>query len=179
MMKTYTIIAGADDVGKRVYLNLMQAKPNQLGLVFCDLTSVYLVAKNPVQCMEKGYNFTVETTLLSDEAILLAKMAREKGYEVYVHFIGIDEKIGFENETCRNQCLEKFRRQVDNLMKLLPYCSCGVFVDNKEDFRYLAKYKNASLSFHDSTLPGWLSYINKTFQENFKKQECETENSNV
>ncbi|MDD5796255.1 MAG: zeta toxin family protein [Oscillospiraceae bacterium] len=163
-MKTYTIIAGADDVGKRVYLNLMQAKPNSLGLVFCDLTSVYLVAKNPVQCMEKGYNFTVETTLLSDEAILLAKMAKEKGYEVHLHFIGIDDRFGLLSEECKNVKLERFYKQTENLLKLLPCCDCGVFVDNREDFRYLAKYKNNNITFNEEQLPGWLEYIKKEFQ---------------
>lgn len=165
-MKTYTIIAGADDVGKRVYLNLMQAKPNQLGLVFCDLTSVYLVAKNPLQCMEKGYNFTVETTLLSDEAILLAKMAQQKGYEVHLHFIGIDDRFGLLSQECQNIRLERFYKQTENLIKLLPYCNCGAFVDNKKDFRFLAKYKNNDLTINDEKIPGWLEHINIEFQKN-------------
>lgn len=158
-MKTYTIIAGADDVGKRVYLNLMQTKPNSLGLVFCDLMSVYLVAKNPAQCMEKGYNFTVETTLLSDEAILLAKIAKQKGYEVHLHFIGIDDRVGLLSKDEKDVRIEKFHKQAENVIKLLPYCDCGVFVDNNNDFAYIAKYSNNRIALNRENIPKWLDYI--------------------
>ncbi len=162
-MKSYTIIAGADDVGKRVYLNLMQAKPNSLGLVFCDLTSVYLVAKNPVQCMEKGYNFTVETTLLSNEAVLLAKMAKDRGYCVNLHFIGIDKKYGLcenPNENCEKQ--QVFFKEAENLKQLLPLCDNAVFVDNDSDFLYLAKYSTDGFTKISKETPRWLDYICKT-----------------
>lgn len=162
-MKTYTIIAGADDVGKHVYLNLMQTKPNNLGLVFCDLTSVYLVAKNPVQCMEKSYNFTVETTLLSDEAILLAKMAKSKGYKVQLHFIGIDERFGLLSEDENDTRRERFNRQTGNVLKLLEYCDCGVFVDNNSDFSFVAKYADGNITMQKDTMPLWLEQIVKEF----------------
>ncbi len=158
-MKTYTIIAGADDVGKHVYLNLMQTKPNNLGLVFCDLTSVYLVAKNPVQCMEKSYNFTVETTLLSDEAILLAKMAKSKGYQVQLHFIGIDERFGLLSNDENDARKAKFSKQTENVVKLLDYCDCGVFVDNDSDFSYVAKYDDGNITMQKDSKPKWLEYI--------------------
>ncbi len=158
-MKTYTIIAGADDVGKHVYLNLMQTKPNSLGLVFCDLTSVYLVAKNPVQCMQKSYNFTVETTLLSDEAILLAKMAKSKGYQVQLHFIGIDERFGLLSDDENDKRKEKFNKQSDNVVKLLQYCDCGVFVDNSQDFSYIAKYSDGEINVQNKSNPNWLEHI--------------------
>lgn len=158
-MKTYTIIAGADDVGKHVYLNLMQTKPNSLGLVFCDLTSVYLVAKNPVQCMQKSYNFTVETTLLSDEAILLAKMAKSKGYQVQLHFIGIDERFGLLSDDENDKRKEKFNKQSDNVVKLLQYCDCGVFVDNAQDFSYIAKYSDGEINVQKESNPNWLEHI--------------------
>lgn len=158
-MKTYTIIAGADDVGKHVYLNLMQTKPNSLGLVFCDLTSVYLVAKNPVQCMQKSYNFTVETTLLSDEAILLAKMAKSKGYQVQLHFIGIDERFGLLSDDENDKRKEKFNKQSDNVVKLLQYCDCGVFVDNSQDFSYIAKYSDGEINVQKESNPNWLEHI--------------------
>ena len=158
-MKTYTIIAGADDVGKHVYLNLMQTKPNSLGLVFCDLTSVYLVAKNPVQCMQKSYNFTVETTLLSDEAILLAKMAKSKGYQVQLHFIGIDERFGLLSDDENDKRKERFNKQSDNVVKLLQYCDCGVFVDNSQDFSYIAKYSDGEINVQKESNPNWLEHI--------------------
>lgn len=164
-MKTYTIIAGADDVGKRVYLNLMQAKPNSLGLVFCDLTSVYLIAKNPIQCMEKGYNFTVETTLLSDESVVLARMAKEKGYCVNLHFIGIDGKSGFGTEKNQDSSLQTFYKVTENLKKLLPLCDCGIFVDNSSDFKYLAKYGDGEITLNSHKLPMWLKYICSSVEE--------------
>lgn len=162
-MKTYTIIAGADDVGKHVYLNLMQTKPNSLGLVFCDLLSVYLVAKNPAQCMEKGYNFTVETTLLSDEAILLAKIAKKKGYEVILHFIGIDDRVGLLSKDEKDVRIERFHKQTENVIKLLPYCDRGIFVDNNNDFSYLAKYVDNKISLNKKDIPKWLNYIVNQF----------------
>lgn len=163
-MKTYTIIAGADDVGKHVYLNLMQTKPNNLGLVFCDLLSVYLVAKNPAQCMEKGYNFTVESTLLSDEAILLAKIAKQKGYEVHLHFIGIDDRVGLLSQDEKDIRIERFHKQAENVIKLLPYCDLGIFVDNNNDFSYLAKYDQNKITLNKENTPKWLDYIINKFE---------------
>lgn len=164
-MKTYTIIAGADDVGKHVYLNLMQTKPNSLGLIYCDLTSVYLVAKNPIQCMEKSYNFTVETTLLSDEAILLAKMAKAKGYQIQLHFIGIDERFGLLSNDEHDQRKEKFNRQSDNLVKLLKYCDTCVFVDNSHDFSYIANYSDGAINIQKESTPIWLEHIVTKFNK--------------
>ena len=164
-MKTYTIIAGADDVGKHVYLNLMQTKPNNLGLVFCDLTSVYLVAKNPVQCMEKSYNFPVETTLLSDEAILLARMGKSKGYQVQPHFIGIDERFGLLSDNENDTRKDRFSKQKQNVLKLLEYCDCGVFVDNDSDFSYVAKYADNNITIQKEIMPKWLQHIVKEFND--------------
>lgn len=153
-MKIYTIIAGSEDVGKRVYLETMRTRPNSLGLVFCDMSSKYLIAKNPVECMKKGYNFTVETTLQSDEAASLAKMARDKGYFVVLHFIGIDKKI----KDCE-KCATQFENQKEILKKLLPLCDDALFIDNAKDFEIMAEYKDNNIVFNTENLPNWLSQI--------------------
>ncbi|MBQ8965509.1 AAA family ATPase [Ruminococcus sp.] len=99
-MKIYTIIGGVNGVGKSSLSGVLVNQRNDMGVI---IDTDKITAENGVDklhggkiaiqrinsCLEKGVNFTQETTLSEVRTIKTIKKAIEKDYYIRLYYVGI------------------------------------------------------------------------------------------
>ena len=141
-MKKFTLIGGADGVGKSSFLGSLDEQRDDLGVVV-DADKINLrFGGNKVKggktasqmisdCLEKEISFTQETTLSGHKTLRTIKAACEKNYLVRLYYIGIssaEESISrIENRVKKgghgipeSDVLRQYKRRFEDLSKILP-----------------------------------------------------------
>jgi len=186
-MKIYTIIGGVNGVGKSSLSGVLSAENTDLGIIIdTDKITAELggdkikggkiAIKRIENCLEKGFNFTQETTLSGVRTLKTIQKARERNYFIRLYYIGVSssaESISrIKNRVAKGghdippQDVERrYNKRFSDLAKILPYCDEAVFFDNENGFIEKAEYKNGSLITKGGKIPDWLSelseYLNK------------------
>lgn len=180
-MKIFTIIGGVDGVGKSNLSGVLSAESTELGRIIdtdkitaeCggdrikgDKTAIRRID----ECLDKGINFTQETTLSGVRTVKTIKMARELDYHVRLYYVGVDSaeesldrianrvrKGGYDipPENVRR----RFEKRFDDLAAVLPYCNEVRFYDNENGFAEVAEYRNGELSVKTSKIPNWIDQL--------------------
>lgn len=180
-MKKYTIIGGVNGVGKSSLTGVLVGEHNDLGIVV-DTDSLTAKqggdklkgGKEAIRiindCLEKGVNFTQETTLSGKRTLRTINSAREKNYYIRLYYVGIssaDESISRIINRVRkgghNIPAEDVRRRYDkrfeDLINILPYCDEVHFYDNENGFVDVGEYRNGNIIFGSSYVPEWLKLL--------------------
>ena len=98
-MKTYTIIDGVNGAGKSSLTGVLKSRMNDLGIIV-DVDKIS-IGQNPIaggkeairmidECIDKGVNFTQETTLSGRRTEQIARKAKEAGYYIRLFYVGLD-----------------------------------------------------------------------------------------
>lgn len=165
IVKTYTIIGGANGCGKSSLLGILQAVRNDLGLLF-DHPPV----ERMDECLAKGVNFTQETTLSGTRTERTIRQAKELGYTIRLYYIGLDSleesllrienrvKKGGHNIPQRD-VERRYAGRWEALVKVLPYCDEARFFDNGNGFMEVARYENGELLAITQSPPEWLKEL--------------------
>ena len=167
-MKIYTIIAGVNGVGKSSFIGVLCGIKSDLG---------ELIDENQINSsIEKGINFTQETTLSGAKTLRTIKQAREHDYYIRLYYIGVNsaqesikrisnrvEKGGHDIPT--EDVLRRYNKRFDDLIAVLPYCNEVKLYDNENGFVEKAEYKNGMLIIKGNNVPDWL----KELQEKLEK----------
>lgn len=186
-MKIYTIIGGVNGVGKSSLSGVLSAENTDLGLII-DTDKITaenggdhikggkIAIKRIDDCLEKGVNFTQETTLSGVRTLKTIQKARELNYFVRLYYIGVSssaESISrIKNRVAKGghnippQDVERrYSKRFSDLAKIMPYCDEAVFFDNENGFAEKAEYKNGSLITKGDKTPEWINelseYLNK------------------
>jgi len=185
-MKTYTIIGGINGAGKSSLTGVLKHQLRDLGIVIdVDLLTAKL-GQGPIEggraairlideCLEKGVNFTQETTLSGVRVERTAREARERQYAVRLFYVGLDtmqeslkrirnrvEKGGHDIPV--QDVERRFNQRHTALARILPYCNEAVFFDNDNGFVQVADYRNGEIVPLVEKKPVWLAELLERFK---------------
>ena len=180
-MKTYTIIGGADGVGKSSLTGVLLAKDTQLGTVIdADKITAQLggnrlmggkvAVKKIDECLAKGVNFTQETTLSGTRTLKTIKKAIDLNYKIELYYMGVQtvqeslnrianrvQKGGHNIPT--DDVRRRYQNRFKDLCSILPYCNDAYFFDNENGFVQVAEYRNGQIFELTKTPPIWLQEL--------------------
>lgn len=180
-MKIYTIIGGVNGVGKSSLSGVLSAESSELGVI---IDTDKITAENGGDrikggkiaielinnCLEKGINFTQETTLSGVRTLKTIQKARELNYFIRLYYVGIsssDESISrIANRVLKGghnippeDVKRRYAKRFDDLIKILPYCNEAVFFDNENGFIEKAEYRNGTLITKGEKIPEWIKEL--------------------
>ena len=180
-MKLYTIIGGVNGVGKSSLSGVLSAENLDLGIIIdtdkitAELGGDRIVGgKKAIEkidfCLEKGVNFTQETTLSGARTLKTIQRARDLDYTIRLYYIGIntaDESIERIKNRVRkgghniadDDVERRFEKRFEDLIKILPYCNEVRFYDNENGFVDVAEYRNGSLIIKGDYTPEWINEL--------------------
>ena len=169
-MKIYTIVGGANGVGKSSLTGVLKSRMTDLGVIV-DVDKITAQAGGSAleggrralrlmdACMKEGVSFTQETTLSGRRPKAAAQRAREAGYYVRLFYVGLDTA-----EESRRRIANRVAKgghnidvgDVERLREVLPYCDEAVFYDNENGFEEVAVYRNGELIPEGDYRPAWI-----------------------
>ena len=194
-MKTYTIIAGVNGVGKSSLTGVLARDTDSLGSII-DTDSITRQkncnkidgAREAVRrinmCLENGLNFTQETTLSGYRTLRTINTARELNYRIRLYYVAVEsadesvrrianrvQKGGHDIPT--EDVIRRFSHRFDDLLKILPYCDSAQFYDNENGFVCVAEYLNGEIKRIGDYAPEWLNDLQGRFAEQNFFESCE------
>jgi predicted ABC-type ATPase len=185
-MKRYVLLAGVNGAGKSTLFSLIPSlskiqKVNMDDTVrtigdWRDTKAVLQAGKLVVSRINdyfvNGISFSQETTLCGTSIIWNIQKAKNLGYNVEMHYVGLDSA-----ETAKQRVMNRVlhgghgiperdieRRYVEtlkNLKKVLPQCDLAAIYDNTEGFRRFAIYKDGKCAVISSRVPEWYQSVLK------------------
>ena len=181
-MKIYTIIGGVNGVGKSSLSGVLSAESRDLGTII-DTDKITAEhggdrlagGKKAIEkinsCLEKGVNFTQETTLSGAKTLKTIQRARDLDYFIRLYYIGIntaEESIDRIKNRVRkgghnitdDDVERRFDKRFEDLAKILPYCNEVRFYDNENGFVDVAEYRNGLLIVKGDYTPEWINDLN-------------------
>ena len=190
-MKKYTIIGGMNGVGKSAFSGVLSRMDFELGVIVdADKLTVQnggdrlsgrkQAIKIISDCLERGLNFTQETTLSGKRTLNTMNKAREKGYYIRLFYIGIgsaeESILRIKNrvrkgghDISENDVKRRYESRFDDLLKILPYCNEAQFYDNENGFVYVGEYKCGEIVTAGNYTPSWIKELYSKNQPCFGK----------
>lgn len=178
-MKTYSIIGGVNGSGKSSLRGTLVTQRNDMGVII-DTDSItvscngdkLLGGKKALKiintCLEKGYNFTQETTLSGKLIEKTIQRAKEKGYFIKLYYVAVgtaDESIArIKNRVAKGghnipeeDVIRRYNKRFTDLARILPLCDEAEFFDNENGFVQVAEYMGGEIIKKGEYIPLWLS----------------------
>jgi predicted ABC-type ATPase len=180
-MKRYTIIGGVNGVGKSSLTGVLLAENQNLGTVIDTDKINASFGGDKIKggkkalalidyCLEKGINFTQETTLSGRRTLKTIKRAIENDYVIYLYYVGVNSyeesisrianrvKKGGHSITDED-VIRRYNSRFKSLADVLPYCQKVYFYDNENGFVEVAQYQNNQFTFSGQNHPKWLDEL--------------------
>lgn len=179
-MKKYVIIAGVNGTGKSTLYQSMdflqsmeRVNTDEIVKQFgkwnnpSDIIKAGKIALNKIQNnFSKGISFNQETTLCGKRIIKNINKAKELGYIIELHYVGVDsteilkKRIAYRVEHGGHGIPDSDveRRYIDSfkqLIQVMDICDVVFFYDNNKVFRQFAIYKNNSFYYLSNDFPDW------------------------
>lgn len=183
-MRKYIIIAGVNGAGKStLYHSLENLKDynrintDEIVREFghwnnpSDVIKAGKIAVNRIkEYFEKGISFNQETTLCGSSIIRNIQIAKEKGYQIELHYVGVESadiakkriayRVAHGGHGIPDKDVERrYIQSFANLMNILNLCDIAVLYDNSIVFKQFAIYKNGCLSYLLKDYPLWYNEI--------------------
>lgn len=173
-MKIYTIIGGVNGVGKSSLTGVLKALRDDMGIII-DCETCENADPLVCNCLERGIDFTQETTLSGKKTLKTIIAAREKDYYIRLYYVAVssaEESVKrIENRVSKGghnipkeDVKRRFSKRFDDLLTILPYCSEVHFYDNENGFEEVGEYGNGALTVTAETPPRWLSDLKKLYR---------------
>ncbi len=188
-MKKYILVAGVNGAGKSTLyqsLQSLQSMPrvntDEILREFGDwrdmadvMTAGKIAVKKIARFFDEDITFNQETTLCGKSIINNITKAKNRGYFIELHYIGVEsadiakERVaarikqgghGIAEQDIERRYIETF----DNLKTVLPECGLAAFYDNTIEFRRFAIYKHGKPIRVSQEIPLWY----EKFIENVK-----------
>lgn len=177
-MKIFTIIGGVNGVGKSSLTGVLKKQRSDMGTIIdTDMLNAkhngdrIKGGKEAVRmisnCLEKGIDFTQETTLSGKKTLKTIISAKEKDYYIRLYYVAVSsaqESIQrIKNRVSKGghnipeeDVKKRFSHRYNDLLTILPYCSEVHFYDNENGFEEVAEYSNGTLTVTAEIPPKWL-----------------------
>ena len=184
-MKKYTIVAGVNGAGKttlyymdpdlkcynrvnadEILVEAGEEKKKTADVMNAGKTAVERLKKY----IEDGVSFNQETTLCGNSILNNITKAKEKGYLIEVHYIGLSS-VDLAKERIAKRVSEgghgvsdadverRYEQSFKNLLKIIPICNLVALYDNTEEFRRFAIFKDGVLVRKSHKIPDWFENI--------------------
>ncbi|SDB37693.1 Predicted ABC-type ATPase [Pseudobutyrivibrio sp. YE44] len=184
-MKEYIILAGVNGAGKSTYFSLdsrfmKYEKINLDDIVremgdWRDTTNVVNAGKIVISRMNHyysdGISFSQETTLCGKSILRNIDKAKQLGYLVEMHYVGVDSvdiaKARVANRVAKGghgiaeaDIERRYIESFENLKLVLSKCDLVSLYDNTDSFRRIAIYKKGKQVRVSSRVPEWFRKLN-------------------
>jgi len=183
-MKKYIIIAGVNGAGKSTLYQTLDYLKDYDRINTDEIVREFGKWNNPNDVIkagkiavkkinenfENGISFNQETTLCGNSIIRNIKTAKENGYSIELHYVGVEsveiakKRIayrvshgghGIPDRDVERRYIESFK----NLLNILNLCDLAVLYDNSISFKQFAIYRNGRLSYLLQDYPEWFNQI--------------------
>lgn len=180
-MKKYILIAGVNGAGKSTLYETLDSLKNMPRVNTDEIvkemgdwkdTSVLMKAgKKAVKLLNyylmEGISFNQETTLCGKSIIRNIKKAKERGYFIELHYVGVNS-VEIAKDRVKNRVLKgghgipesdiekRYLETFYNLKEILGECDLAAFYDNTEEFRRFAIFRNGKVVRLSHTVPKWI-----------------------
>lgn len=178
--KKYIIFAGVNGVGKSTLYYLhpelqsvarinMDEIASKLGS-WKDLSVVMKAGKEAIrlkeQYLREGSPFNQETTLCGRDIINTIRRAKETGYFIEMHYVGVSS-VNICKERIRKRVADgghgvsddvverRYRTSFENLKVVMPMCNKIFFYDNTQKMVLFCIEDNGKLKFLKDSIPEW------------------------
>ena len=183
-MKRYIIVAGVNGAGKSTLYqtnNYLKNMPriNVDEIVkdignWQNIKDVVQAGKIAVQKItnyfKEGITFNQETTLCGKSVIKNILKAKELGYSIELHYIGVEnveiakERVKYRVEQgghgiAENNIEKRYVESFTQLNSILKDCNLIAFYDNTTEFRRFAICKNGKLVRISHKVPRWFDKV--------------------
>ncbi len=190
-MKKYVIIAGVNGAGKSTLYQSNEALKNMPRINTDEIVKGLGDWKNPAdvfkagkiavkkmnEYLTSGISFNQETTLCGKTIVRNILKAKEQGYIIELHYVGVDslqiakERVKYRVEHGGHGIPEKDieKRYIETFKQLnviLDKCDLAAFYDNTESFRRFAICRNGELIRISHKVPKW--FLNVKVGEKMK-----------
>jgi len=179
-VKKYVILAGVNGAGKSTLYSLVPKFAEYIKINLDDevrqvgdwrnVSDVYKASKIILaklrDAFENGQSLCQETTLCGKTIIRSIERAKEEGYVIELHYVGLNSadlakdrvanRVKHGGHGISDEDIE--RRYVEskqNLKYIIPKCDLAVIYDNTDSFRRFALYKRGELIRISSRVPDW------------------------
>ena len=116
--------------------------------------------------IDTGASFNQETTLCGNSVIRNIKKAKESGYLIEMHYIGLDsvdiakERVAKRvsqggHGVAESDIERRYIASLEAFWKILPLCNLVAVYDNTENFRRFAIYKDGNIVRLSHRVPKW------------------------
>ncbi len=179
-MKKYILYAGVNGAGKSTlyrtthYQNMMpRINTDEILREFgdwrntADLMRAGRIAVERLNSyLAEGITFNQETTLCGHTILRTIYRAREAGYVIELHYVGVDtpdiakeriaERVKMGGHGIPDKDVEKrFGESLKNLHEVIGLCDLAALYDNTDEFRRFAIYKSGEIVRLSKNLPEW------------------------
>lgn len=179
-MKRYILIAGVNGAGKSTLYQTLDSLQGMHRINMDEIVRNFGNWKNPNdiakagriavglirEYFENGLSFNQETTLCGKSILRNIKYAKQLGYEIELHYVGIDSadlakariayRVAQGGHGIPDDDVERrFIESKDQLKRVLPLCDVAVLYDNTESFYRVAIYKSGHIENLSEKLPDW------------------------
>lgn len=184
-MKKYIVIAGVNGAGKstlyRMNKNLADMPRVNVDEIVKEIgdwknvSDVFeagkIAVKKIVTYMSAGETFNQETTLCGKAIINNIRKAKELGYFIEMHYVGVDsvdiakKRVQFRVEQgghgIPEEDIEKrYEETFEQLNLIYKECDLIAFYDNTESFRRFAICKKGEIVRISNNVPKWFLKVN-------------------
>lgn len=186
-MSVYTVIAGAngvgktslyhilkssDDLGERINIDEIASLKGSWKDKFIQIKASRIAMSLLNDYISKNVTFHQETTLSGNAVLKYIKKAKAKGFNIRLYFVGVENvQVSLDRVAKRvekgghgideNLIRKRFEAMPDNLKNILPYCDTASFYDNTVRFRRLALTRGDTVLDSDIDLPAWFNDLVK------------------
>ncbi len=170
-MKTYTIVAGVDGVGKTSLLGVLKFMNSDLGeIIGVNAAPEQSILERAKDCISQGDCFTHETTLSFEHTESIFQLAKKAGYYIKMFYIGLDSveeslfrvnlRISRGGHAVSEEVVRwHYEHRFDSICDILPFCDEGKFYDNWNGFKLVAEYKGNQINLIEDDVPQWISEL--------------------
>lgn len=179
-MKKYIIIAGVNGAGKSTLYQTLGCLKKYDRVNTDEIVREFGRWDNPADSIKagkiavkkiknnigKGVSFNQETTLCGNSIISNILKAKEKGFIIELHYVGVESAEIAKNRIAYrvlhgghgipdSDVERRYIQSFENLIKVLAICDTAVLYDNTTQFKQFAIYRNGKLSYLSEYRPNW------------------------
>lgn len=189
-MRKYILIAGVNGAGKSTLYQTLQSlqkmprvNSDEILREFGDwrnpddvLIAGKIAVKKISEFIDENITFNQETTLCGRSILKNIKKAKEQGYFIELHYVGLErveiakDRVlkrvmqgghGISENDIERRYIETFK----NLRVILPICDLTAFYDNTIEFRRFAILQNGHSVRISQNIPQWYKthILDKTY----------------
>ena len=187
MNKKYIVIAGVNGAGKSTLFQSLDSLHSMERINTDEIVRSFgnwenaldvmkagkIAVKKKDECFKKGISFNQETTLCGNAILNNISKAKDLGYEIELHYVGIDsvelakERIAYRVEHGGHGIPDadverRYVESFEHLCAIRDMCDLVVLYDNTKEFNRFAIYANGLFSIVSNDIPLWFDlYVNR------------------